>query len=798
MAYYNQPVPVYVREYGEAKLIGYASNTEQERSIEAEYWNAVKTGQLQAWEQKGFQGGTYKESDQYKAIEEYSKPLTKTVTQEQLTPVASTVNAPKTSTMSVTKYNAYTGQQIIPSPVKMISPVKNMPETYQEGYYTGAKPKLNLIQAFGGMFSNIGYNIKAGFSGTDKGILSKNILQPFEYVNTGYVSSPTQFRTQKTVEKEFFLDVKKGEVAQQKYVSASENVSAVLNTKYQGLINAGKLDLPTATKAWGTEYEQRMLLPTAEYTTQKPITSTPFIPSVKEELISQGRWVSNSALLLASGASSVPIRMGAKAIISIAGYYQGWTGVSEKDYLKAGLGFGIGLLGTSSMVSDVNMQISQARIASVQAKSFNPKNLQSVSIVSGNKEVLITKGFKSVGGTTLDFEFRQPVIRGEKGFFLGSGQGEVTMKGIPSGLIKESAVVKTFKIGSTGVVKDVEGGLQIIDFGKGRYMNFPFESETKGAMLFQHEYTANLRYDPSNMAKTIKVSADVGGASYWKGFSGVSREVSTDVFATASGKGFRDIGVTKVFRIGGDVSGGGFDVGGGQVIKFKGITTTGMKPFEQAISSVYAPAVSSALKSMASSSAVTGFSSVGLNLRGQKSISYSAQQVKVTQKPILKSMQMSEVITTQKPVTSTALISGVRLSPALKSMQITGQVPAQIVGLKSVQGLKSAFISPKLMTPSFAMPTITPTIGGGGGGGIIPPFTFGDLGGMGFGKVKGRRQPVKYTPSLKALLFNIKGAKPRGAETGLRLRPITKGFNLGKFTGMFQQRKIKLKIKRRI
>lgn len=35
----------------------------------------------------------------------------------------------------------------------------------------------------------------------------------------------------------------------------------------------------------------------------------------------------------------------------------------------------------------------------------------------------------------------------------------------------------------------------------------------------------------------------------------------------------------------------------------------------------------------------------------------------------------------------------------------------------------------------------------------------------------------RYTPSLSALVFNIKGKAPKGLETGARVRPITKGFS---------------------
>jgi hypothetical protein len=61
---------------------------------------------------------------------------------------------------------------------------------------------------------------------------------------------------------------------------------------------------------------------------------------------------------------------------------------------------------------------------------------------------------------------------------------------------------------------------------------------------------------------------------------------------------------------------------------------------------------------------------------------------------------------------------------------------------------------------------------------IIPPFfSMGaDMGGLTNRKIKAKRI-TRYTPSYTALVFGIKGRKPRGVETGARIRPITKGFS---------------------
>jgi hypothetical protein len=63
---------------------------------------------------------------------------------------------------------------------------------------------------------------------------------------------------------------------------------------------------------------------------------------------------------------------------------------------------------------------------------------------------------------------------------------------------------------------------------------------------------------------------------------------------------------------------------------------------------------------------------------------------------------------------------------------------------------------------------------------LIPPVVFPSLGAGLFPgrRPRGRkgRQPKKYTPSFSAVIAGIRGKKPKGVETGLRLRPIPKDF----------------------
>lgn len=111
----------------------------------------------------------------------------------------------------------------------------------------------------------------------------------------------------------------------------------------------------------------------------------------------------------------------------------------------------------------------------------------------------------------------------------------------------------------------------------------------------------------------------------------------------------------------------------------------------------------------------------------------------------------------------------------LKMPQIESSGIRQIQKLVQVPILKSASVS-KLVSPS-PFPPISP-IPIGGLPLVFPILPlFGSGGGsLGKGFPKGR-QPKRYTPSFTAIIRGIKGKQPKGVETGLRIRPIPKGWD---------------------
>ena len=157
-----------------------------------------------------------------------------------------------------------------------------------------------------------------------------------------------------------------------------------------------------------------------------------------------------------------------------------------------------------------------------------------------------------------------------------------------------------------------------------------------------------------------------------------------------------------------------------------------------------------------------------------------------------------KVITKEQDAFANLFGAGLMPKPSLRDITILGTPQAQIprTKLKSEQILKQITIqTPIITTPTTPTPYIPTTT-------FVPaPFMFLPPLGAGGRPSKRRikvRKIVGYTPSYSAMIFKIFGEKPKGVETGLRIRPIPKDFDFTRLMGMGTRRIIKTrKVKRR-
>ena len=225
------------------------------------------------------------------------------------------------------------------------------------------------------------------------------------------------------------------------------------------------------------------------------------------------------------------------------------------------------------------------------------------------------------------------------------------------------------------------------------------------------------------------------------------------------------------YGFGGGVKGGGGFGGGGksQILKTTlDVTTQILSPSLKqnqifgSIGRVTSPSVFSS-KELTASALMTK--------QGQGSSQMSVQQLV----PKLKLANLNKAILNPKTsfITKSAFISP----------SATAQVPKS--ALKSNLALKSIF-KPSIFTPAIPSFVVPRTFYGGGF-----PFPYVPKMDLNFktpSKIYTGKLPSRYTPSYEALVFNIRGKQPKGRETGLRIRPIPKGFS---FFDLFKKKKKK-------
>lgn len=147
----------------------------------------------------------------------------------------------------------------------------------------------------------------------------------------------------------------------------------------------------------------------------------------------------------------------------------------------------------------------------------------------------------------------------------------------------------------------------------------------------------------------------------------------------------------------------------------------------------------------------------------------TSQGIKQSQLPKVIPIVTPFVATTTKKITKirTTSISVARPLTIPRQGQPTAIIPFTPTITRQINILRPG--SPPGYTETPIKPVVPP---------IIPPFKFPSLDlSTGISKRRiGVRRYRRYTPSFSALIFKIRGSKPKGVETGLRLRPIPRGF----------------------
>jgi len=130
---------------------------------------------------------------------------------------------------------------------------------------------------------------------------------------------------------------------------------------------------------------------------------------------------------------------------------------------------------------------------------------------------------------------------------------------------------------------------------------------------------------------------------------------------------------------------------------------------------------------------------------------------------------------TQKPVQDTIQVPKVI---QVKKIKLTGrQIQKGGIGGINTPAVTYTVTPPPFNTPTPPPPFPIPTFAGGGRGLLM-------------GSAKAQPSRTRYTPSFKALFFNIKGKRePKGLKTGLNFRPITPNF---RFSRVIKVRRIKI------
>lgn len=496
--------------------------------------------------------------------------------------------------------------------------------------------------------------------------------------------------------------------------------------------------------------------------------------------------ITTGAILGATFIGGIPA-VTASYLISGQGLKTGFEGAREGDIGKTALGalqFGVGgyygAKGTANLVT-------QGRIKALT--NIKPSTTFGSRTIKG--DVAIDKGYytrnTAYGSSTTNTLSITKV--GSKGQFggIGSRSDIINVKDAWSG--KNIILQNTNFYGSSG---------QLLKTTSGGWTPSIYQTKSTGYQATYFKNTLRIDTTPVKTTSGAGRTYKIDGGYVFSQSGGSPKITSKDIrfsganyFKDVSGRttlGFNKDAVS-LFKIN-KVSGFGGGSSGGSVISSSsggGQTFSNINQISQTSQAIKLPSISQATKAISITKAVGGVSFGGIggasllsNVKAQ-----TIQIPRVSTTPAIRGRQQLKIIPAIKtdtaiaPATSSSYSSGLTQIPAITQLPVQKIIQAQKVTPFSRQLAGSSGMG------AFNLPSF--------GGGLVVPFKFpsigADFGQLGKRRIKARRVTA-YTPSFNALFYNIKGSKPRGIETGLRIRPVTKGF---KFSTIFKKaRKVRI------
>jgi len=488
--------------------------------------------------------------------------------------------------------------------------------------------------------------------------------------------------------------------------------------------------------------------------------------------------ITTGALIGASFIGGIPA-VTASYLVSGQGLKTGFEGAREGDVLKTGIGalqFGLGgyygAKGTANLVT-------QSRIRALQ--NVKPSYSIGTRTIKGNVAIddeLYIKTTQYGTGTTRAYSVSK----------LGTGN---TFSGF--GMRSEIINVKDVWSGKNIILQNTNiyaSGGKLLPTTSGGWTPSIYFTKSTGYTASYFKNT--LRFDTTPIKSTAGAGRTYKLDGYTFSQSGSNAKITSKDIRFSGDKYFKDVsGKTTL----------GFSKQQVSLLKLSNIKTTpgsgsgniistGSKTGTQTFTNInqviqapkvtQIPKVAQVSKIQNIAKAIGGVSVTGVG--GVASLSNiradTIQIPKVDTTPAVKTGLQLKTIPATKTIISQApalaQLPSTQQIPAITQIPAVTQIPAQRIAVTQIQLPFTGQLG-RAGSGAFTLPTFSGT--------FIPPLFLppigADIGQPGKRRIQARKITA-YTPSFGAIAFGVRGAQPKGTETGLRIRPVTKGFSFAK------------------